>query len=91
MTFSLASRHNEHVQFSLIALNLISWADPVPSDNDVKAGWTAFAVFLLLLAAVGGLWFSLRKQFRKADAARDAGVLPMEHPVEHAADSEEPR
>ena len=58
----------------------ITLTDPVPTDNDVKAGWTAFAVFLLLLVAVGLLGWNMRKQFRKAAAARDAGILPLEHP-----------
>lgn len=49
-------------------------ADPSPKPEDVKAGWTAFALFLLLLAAVVLLGFSLTKQLRKAQAAKDAGV-----------------
>jgi len=45
-----------------------------PEPEDVKAGWTAFAIFLLLVAAVVVLSFSLVKQLRKAQAAKDAGV-----------------
>jgi hypothetical protein len=48
--------------------------DPTPAPNDVKAGWTAFLIFLLLAAAVVVLAFSLVKQLRKAQAAKDAGV-----------------
>ena len=49
-------------------------ADKTPKDEDVKAGWTAFVLFLLLIAAVVVLGFSLVKQLRKAQAAEDAGV-----------------
>jgi hypothetical protein len=53
---------------------VIRAADEVPKDEDVKAGWTALVVFLLLIAAVVVLGFSLFKQLRKAQAAEDAGV-----------------
>jgi hypothetical protein len=54
---------------------LIAWAtDKTPKDEDVKAGWTAFVLFLLLIAAVVVLAFSLVKQLRKAQEAKDAGV-----------------
>ena len=49
-------------------------ADQTPKDEDVKAGWTAFLLFLLLIGAVVFLGFSLVKQLRKAQAAKDAGV-----------------
>ena len=48
--------------------------DKSPKPEDVKAGWTAFTVFLLLLVAVALLGWSLSKQLRKAQAAKDAGV-----------------
>ena len=49
--------------------------DEVPVDKDVKAGWTALIVFLLLIAAVVVLAFSFVKQMRKTEAARKAGVF----------------
>ena len=49
-------------------------SDPVPAPEDVKAGWGALGLFLLLGLAVVVLAFSFRKQLRKAQAARDAGV-----------------
>jgi hypothetical protein len=53
---------------------VLSLVDESPEPEDVKAGWTAFAIFLLLGAAVALLGFSLVKQLRKAQAAKDAGV-----------------
>ena len=49
-------------------------ADGVPEDEDVKAGWTAFAIFLLLIGAVAVLGFSLTKRLRRAQAAEEAGL-----------------
>jgi hypothetical protein len=72
---------------------LTTLADGVPKDEDVKAGWTAFVLFLLLIAAVVVLGFSLSKQLRRAQAAKDAGVYgdedeaeaPAEEPENHSA------
>ena len=58
----------------MTALSLVAAVEEGPAPADVKAGWTAFAVFLLLCAAVVFLGFSLVKQLRKAQAAKDAGV-----------------
>ena len=54
---------------------VMAGVDKAPKDEDVKAGWTAFVLFLLLIAAVVVLAFSLVKQLRKAQAAKDAGVF----------------
>ena len=58
----------------MLDLLLITLADKTPEPEDVKAGWTAFIIFLLLAAAVAVLGFSLVKQLRKAQAAKDAGA-----------------
>ncbi|UDY22960.1 hypothetical protein [Nocardioides sp. Kera G14] len=55
---------------------LIHLTDATPNPKDVKAGWTAFVIFLLMFAAVVALGFSMAKQFRKAKRNREAGVLP---------------
>ncbi len=61
-----------------LTLFLVRLAEGLPEDGpepeDVKAGWLGFGVFLLLVAAVVVLSFSLVKQLRKAQAAKDAGV-----------------
>jgi hypothetical protein len=53
---------------------LVSLADDVPQDDDVKAGWVAFAIFIGLIVAVAFLGWSLVRQLRKAQAAEDAGL-----------------
>lgn len=68
---------------------IVRAADQVPADEEVKAGWTAFVIFLLLGAAVVVLGFSLTKQLRKAQAAKDAGVYG-EVPETPADGAEEP-
>lgn len=57
-----------------IALWALWAADETPKPEDVTAGWTAFAVFLLLGAAVAVLGVSLAKHLRKAEDAKRAGV-----------------
>ena len=47
-----------------------------PKPEDVKAGWTAFVVFLLLLVAVALLGWSLSRQLKKAQRNKEAGILP---------------
>jgi flagellar biosynthesis/type III secretory pathway M-ring protein FliF/YscJ len=71
-----------------VAAFLVSAADKTPKDEDVKAGWTAFAIFLLLIAAVVVLAFSFVKQLRKAQAAKDAGVYGDVEPGEAAEEAE---
>jgi hypothetical protein len=48
--------------------------DPVPTDDSVKAGWTAFIVFLLLLLAIVFLGWSFSRQLKKVKKADEAGV-----------------
>ena len=58
----------------LLLAQLVLLVDEAPEPEDVKAGWTAFVVFALLIAAVAFLGFSLTKHLRKAQAAEEAGV-----------------
>ena len=71
-----------------LLLVLVSFTDQLPQGpepEDVKAGWTALVVFLLLGAALVVLMFSMVKQLRKAQAAKDAGVYgePDESTPQH--------
>lgn len=49
--------------------------DKVPSDNEIGAGVGYLVVFLLLVAAVVFLGFSLNKQLRKTRANAEHGVF----------------
>ena len=62
---------------TVVATLLVRVTDQIekgPEPEDVKAGWVALLIFLGLGAAVVLLAFSLVKQLRKAQAAKDAGV-----------------
>ncbi len=56
-----------------------------PDDEDVVAGWTAFAIFGLLILAVVILGFSLVKRLKNVDRAAEAGLYdpsdPRDKPV----------
>jgi TRAP-type C4-dicarboxylate transport system permease small subunit len=60
---------------SLMSLVLQAAAsDPVPSENDVKAGWVGFLVVILLVVAVIFLLRSFTRQLKKVEDADQAGV-----------------
>ncbi|GAB2975644.1 hypothetical protein [Nocardioides montaniterrae] len=46
-----------------------------PPDDKVVAGWLAFWIFVGLIAAVVVLCWSFVRQLRKAERAKEAGVL----------------
>jgi hypothetical protein len=77
-----------------VASLVLTLAGGAPAPEDVKAGWTAFVIFLLLVVAVAFLGRSLLKQLRKAQAAQEAGVYDRDGngAAEHApgSDDEEP-
>ncbi len=62
------------MSLDLVVLQVLVLVDETPDPTDVKAGWTAFLVFLLLIAAVVVLAFSLVKHLRRADSAEEAGL-----------------
>ena len=58
----------------MLDLLIILMDDPTPKPTEVKAGPLGFAMWIFLIVAVVILAFSLLKQLRKAQAAKDAGV-----------------
>jgi hypothetical protein len=65
---------------------LVGGADPVPADDDVKAGWVAFGVFIALAVAVVLLGISLTRHLRKArDNAEHGAFDPSDKPRPHAS------
>ena len=62
---------------------LVRVADPVPADRDVTAGWTAFAVFIVLGLAVAVIGWALTRSLRRARDNADKGAfgdLPQDPP-----------
>ncbi|CAA9378656.1 MAG: hypothetical protein AVDCRST_MAG32-1358 [uncultured Nocardioides sp.] len=58
----------------MLDLLIVALAAQRPDDADVKAGPMGFAVFVFLILAVAVIGWSLTRQLRKAQAAKDAGV-----------------
>jgi hypothetical protein len=68
----------------LVVPALVLVADEAPEAEDVKAGWLAFVVFLLLIGAVVLLGFSLVKHLRRAQAAEEAGLYGADETAKDA-------
>jgi hypothetical protein len=60
---------------AILLTNLAILADEAPAAKDVKAGWGALAVFLLLAVAVAFLGWSLTRHLRRARTNADAGMF----------------
>ncbi len=71
----------------MLTLLLIMVDDPTPEENDVVAGPLGFAVWIFMILAVVVIGFSLVKQLRRAQAAKDAGVYGDE-PVQKTDEAE---
>lgn len=65
--------------------------DPTPEDTEVKAGPLGFALWIFMILAVVVLAFSLVKQLRKAQAAKDAGLYGDEPVNTDEGSDSEPR
>ena len=61
--------------FAILLTGLTALVDKTPAPSDVKAGWGAFAVFMLLVVAVALLGWSLTRHLRKARTNADAGAF----------------
>lgn len=73
----------------MLDLLIILADDPTPKDNEVVAGPLGFAIWIFLILAVVVLGFSLVKQLRKAQAAKDAGVYGDEPVTPEDASSDD--
>lgn len=73
----------------MLDLLIILLDDPTPKPTEVKAGPLGFAMWIFMILAVVVLAFSLVKQLRKAQAAKDAGVYGDE-PVDHTDKASDP-
>ncbi|MBL0749410.1 hypothetical protein [Nocardioides baculatus] len=73
---------------SLLIVSLSVLMDETPDPTEVKAGPLGFAVWMFMILAVVVIGFSLVKQLRKAQAAKDAGVFGDE-PVVRDEDTSE--
>ena len=58
----------------MFTLTVLAAAVEGPAPEDVKAGPVALLIFLLLALAVAFLGWSLTRQLRKAQNAKDAGA-----------------
>ena len=70
----------------LLTVPLVLLAD-TPDPTEVKAGPRGFAGWIFMILAVVLIGFSLVKQLRKAQAAKDAGVYGDEPVTRDDADS----
>lgn len=72
-------------------LMLVRMADEVPEDDDVVAGSWGAIMLVLLIVAVVVLFVSFRKQMRKVQANREAGVFGDEPSGEAGVEGHEDR
>jgi hypothetical protein len=60
---------------ALLVSGLAAYADKVPSEDQIGAGWWYFLVFVGLAGAVIFLGFSLTKHLRKARTNAEHGAF----------------
>ena len=77
--------------FDLMTVSLSVLMDTTPDPTEVKAGPLGFAVWIFMIIAVVVIGFSLVKQLRKAQAAKDAGVYGDEPVTPVEQDDTAPR
>ena len=73
----------------MLDLLIVLLEDQTPEPTEVKAGPLGFAVWIFMILAVVVIAFSLVKQLRKAQAAKDAGVYGDE-PVQRSEEPDAP-
>jgi hypothetical protein len=62
-------------QLVLLLGSVLTSLDPIPKDEDVKAGWIGFGLFLALLVVIGLLGWSLTRHLRHVESNRRSGVF----------------
>jgi hypothetical protein len=72
----------------MLDLLIVLVQDPTPEPTQVKAGPLGFAIWIFMILAVVVIAFSLVKQLRKAQAAKDAGVYGDEPVVREDSENE---
>lgn len=69
----------ENVVMHALIATLLPLVDPVPTDEDVVAGWVGFAVFIGLAVAVAVIGWALSRSLRKSrDTAEHGGYDPSD-------------
>lgn len=58
------------------AMGVMGRLDPIPKDEDIKAGYVALFLWVGLLVAVGLLGWSMMRHLRTSEANRKAGAYP---------------
>jgi hypothetical protein len=72
----------------MLDLLIVLVQDPTPDPTQVKAGPLGFAIWIFMILAVVVIAFSLVKQLRKAQAAKDAGVYGDEPVVREDSEND---
>lgn len=68
--------------------HLLPLADPVPENEDVKAGWVAFAIFISLAVAVALIGWALSRSLKRSRATYESGGY-ADRPADRPADAGE--
>lgn len=63
----------------------VTLLDPAPQKEDVKAGWGAFGIFMLMAVAVALLGWSLTRHLRKTKENAAMGAFGEVPDAENAA------
>ena len=73
-----------------ILAGLLPFADnpDAPEPQDVKAGWTALAIWLTMAVVVGLLGWSMLRRLKRSVSAKESGVFGDPRPVGKAPEYE---
>lgn len=70
--------------FVIVLSGLVGLADKTPAADDVKAGWSAFWIFVGLALAVAFLGWSLTRHLKKTERNAEKGVFGEDESHKHA-------